>query len=113
MKWFSQAKDWLSVSEPSAEAMKAQKSKTSKRHGVDMKDPKAASKLHFPSGKLPPDVTTSTAGPTPEKALKKTLKERQLRESFTNASPGTPSLSSRDSYSPSVKGSRQVTNCER
>lgn len=108
MRWFSQVKDWLSVSEPSADAMKAQQLKTAKRHGVDTKDPKAVSKLHAPSGKLPPNVTTSTAGPSPEKALKKALKERQLRQSFSNASAGTPSSSSRDSFSPSVKDSRRA-----
>lgn len=111
-KWLSQVKDWLSTSEPSAQAIKAQKSKTSKRLGLDPKDPKAASKQHMPSGKLPPNVTTSTAGPTPEEALKKTLKEQRLRQSFSNASPSTPSVSSRDSRASSVKHSTLANTWE-
>jgi len=111
-KWLSQVKDWLSTSEPSAEALKAQKSRTSKRPGLDPKNPKAASKQHMPSAKLPPNVTTSTAGPTPEKALKQTLKEQRLRQSFSNANPSTPSVSSRDSLASSVKHSTQTNTWE-
>lgn len=112
MKWFSQVKDWLSTREPSADALEAQRSKTTKRHGIDLKDSKAGSKLHIPIAKLPANVTTSTTGPTPEKALKKTLQERQMQQSFSSTTLGTTSLSSRDSYSPSVRDSRRITPWE-
>ncbi len=75
-KWLGSLKDWLSVSEPSAQAMKTQKRDTFKKHGVDPKDPAAAAKMHLPLGTLPPGATTSTSGPTPEKRLAKELQNR-------------------------------------
>ncbi|CAG9939214.1 unnamed protein product [Clonostachys rosea f. rosea IK726] len=52
-QWLNQIKDWLSVSEPSAQAMKEQRDRTYKKFGVDAKDPRAAAKLHLPIGKIP------------------------------------------------------------
>jgi hypothetical protein len=63
-------KDWLSVAEPSAQAMKQQKRNAYKKHGIDPKDPLAAAKMHLPSGQIPPGATTSTTGPSPEKVLR-------------------------------------------
>ncbi|KAH7133581.1 hypothetical protein EDB81DRAFT_762875 [Dactylonectria macrodidyma] len=92
-RWFSHVKDWLSVSEPSALAMKEQKKVTFKKHGIDPKDPRAAAKMHLPIGKLPEGAITSTRGPSPEKALK-LAKERQSRQSFSTFSQGSNSMSS-------------------
>lgn len=90
-RWLSQVKDWLSVSEPSAVAMKEQKKMTFKKHGIDPKDPRAAAKLHLPIGKLPEGAITSTRGPSPEKALKLA---QQKRESFSTFSQNSHSMSS-------------------
>ncbi|VUC20555.1 unnamed protein product [Clonostachys rosea] len=96
-RWLNQVKDWLSVSEPSAQAMKEQKDKTYKKFGVDAKDPRAAAKLHLPIGKIPPGATTSTAGPTPEKALLQTMREKQKRRSYMSLNDTSFSLSSQGS----------------
>ncbi|KAH7137218.1 hypothetical protein B0J13DRAFT_625002 [Dactylonectria estremocensis] len=93
LRWFSHVKDWLSVSEPSAMAMKEQKKVTFKKLGIDPKDPRAAAKMHLPIGKLPEGAITSTRGPSPEKALK-LAKEQQNRQSFSTFSQGTTSMSS-------------------
>lgn len=77
--WLKSVKNWLAVAEPSAQAMKEQKRATYKKHGVSMKDPQAAAKMHMPVGKLPKGTTTSTSGPTPEEVL---VKERQMRSSY-------------------------------
>lgn len=104
-RWLGQVKDWLFVSEPSAQAMKQQRSKIYKRQGIDLKDPQAAAKLHFPLGTIPAGAITSSSGPSPEKALKKGIKEKQLRQNFVRTSPTCQSLSSRESCSQSIKGS--------
>ncbi|RSM16634.1 hypothetical protein CEP52_000296 [Fusarium oligoseptatum] len=66
-RWFTQVKDWLSVSEPSAQAMKEQKRNTYKRHGIDMNDPRAAAKLHLPIGKIPEKRNHFYQRPKPRK----------------------------------------------
>ncbi|KAK5987313.1 hypothetical protein PT974_11438 [Cladobotryum mycophilum] len=104
--WMSQVKSWLATSEPSAQAMKAQKKAAYKKHGIDMKDPRAAAKMHFPLGKVPADAITSTSGPTPEKAFKEKVREKQNRPSYMKHSQGTHSMSSGFSSVPSVKSSR-------
>jgi hypothetical protein len=96
-QWLNQIKDWLSVSEPSAQAMKEQRDRTYKKFGVDAKDPRAAAKLHLPIGKIPSGATTSTAGPTPEKALLRTMREKRKRRSYMSLNDTSCSLSSRGS----------------
>ncbi|CAH0001123.1 unnamed protein product [Clonostachys byssicola] len=93
-QWLNQIKDWLSVSEPSAQAMKEQRDRTYKKFGVDAKDPRAAAKLHLPIGKIPSGATTSTAGPTPEKALLRTMREKRERRSYMSLNDTSCSLSS-------------------
>ncbi|KAI9172063.1 hypothetical protein HJFPF1_01555 [Paramyrothecium foliicola] len=81
-RWFTHVKEWLAVSEPSAQAMKEQKKTVYKKHGIDPSDPKAAAKLHFPMGQVPEGAVTSTRGPSPEKAYKQKVERgRKLRQS--------------------------------
>ncbi|KAK7229642.1 hypothetical protein V2G26_001812 [Clonostachys chloroleuca] len=108
-RWFSQIKDWLSVSEPSAQAMKEQRTRTYKKFGVDAKDPQAAAKLHLPIGKIPSRATTSTTGPTPEKALLQTMKEKQERRSYMSLNRTSYSLSSHGSGGSSIREPNPVT----
>ncbi|KAI9902594.1 hypothetical protein N3K66_001946 [Trichothecium roseum] len=74
-KWLASMKTWLATSEPSARAMRQQKTRVYERLGVDPRtDPRAAAaaaaaRLHAPVGSIPAGATTSTAGPSPEKAL--------------------------------------------
>ncbi|KAJ4272224.1 hypothetical protein NW762_000935 [Fusarium torreyae] len=102
-RWLTQVKDWLSVSEPSAQAMKMQKRNTYKRHGVDMKDPQAAVKMHLPIGKIPESAITSTRGPSPEKALERARRQRERQQSYSGFSQGSHSVSSSISTVPSAK----------
>lgn len=111
-RWLTQVKDWLSVSEPSAQAMKQQRMDTYKRHGVDMNDPQAASKLRLPSGKIPAGATTSTSGPSPEKALLDSLKHKQKRQSYSGWSQTTHSISSTGSYAASIKDGNRTAPWE-
>lgn len=109
-RWLAHVKDWLSVSEPSAQAMKTQKRNIYQKHGIDINDPAAAAKLHFPMGQMPAGVTTSTKGPTPEKALKQRTRERGMGPSYvgyTHASH-TRSMSSELSSAPSTKETNVV-----
>lgn len=97
-RWLAHVKDWISVSEPSAQAMKEQRTTVYKRHGVDFKDPQAAAKLHFPIGQLPAGTTTSTKGPSPEKARER-AKEKQMRRSFAHQTHQSRVYSSSDGSS--------------
>ncbi|KAG9255128.1 uncharacterized protein F5Z01DRAFT_75193 [Emericellopsis atlantica] len=92
LKWISQVKDWLSVSEPSSQAFKQQKLKN-----ATSKDPQAASRVRIPLGQIPPGATTSVAGPSPEAALKRQLREKRARGPSMSART-TTSISSRESY---------------
>ncbi|KHN94492.1 uncharacterized protein MAM_07680 [Metarhizium album ARSEF 1941] len=76
-RWYRAVRNWLSVSEPSACALKQQRVAAYQHHGIHLDDPDAAAKMHLPRGKVPDGVTTSTAGPDPEKALR----ERGMRDS--------------------------------
>lgn len=88
--------------------MKDQKRATYKKHGVNLNDPDAAAKMHFPLGKVPAGAITSTSGPTPEKALKERLVEEKRRPTYTRHSRASQSTSSGISSIPSVKGVNPV-----
>ncbi|TQV95709.1 hypothetical protein V2A60_000892 [Cordyceps javanica] len=107
--WLGSVKTWLSVSEPSAQAMRTQKREAFRKHGVNPKDPAAAAKMHLPLGTLPPGTTTSTSGPTPEKRLARELQDRpQYRKHGS-----TQSVSSGgSSIAPSIREINQVAPWE-
>lgn len=107
-RWVSQVKSWLATSEPSAQAMRVQKKDTFKKHGVDIKDPKAAAKLHSPMGKVPIHAVTSTSGPTPEEALKERTRAKDIPPSYTRHSRASQSVSSGFSSVPSMKSARLI-----
>ncbi|EHK26415.1 uncharacterized protein TRIVIDRAFT_19696, partial [Trichoderma virens Gv29-8] len=102
-RWMSQVKNWLATSEPSTQAMKDQKKDAYKKHGVHLKDPQAAVKMHSPMGKVPLDAITSTSGPTPEKVLKEKVRAKETPTSGARHSRGSQSISSSSSSLPSVK----------
>jgi hypothetical protein len=108
-RWMSQVKTWLATSEPSVQAMRDQKKDAFKKHGIDLKDPKAAAKLHSPMGKVPIDAVTSTSGPTPEKALEAKIRAKDMTPSYARHSRGSQSASSGFSSVPSMK-SAKVSN---
>ncbi|KAK4064954.1 uncharacterized protein Triagg1_8770 [Trichoderma aggressivum f. europaeum] len=105
-RWMSQVKNWLATSEPSAQAMRDQKKDAFKKHGVDIKDPQAAAKMHSPLGKVPLDAITSTSGPTPEKALKEKVRVKETPAPGVRHSRGCQSVSSSVSSLPSVKSGK-------
>ncbi|KAI1043717.1 hypothetical protein LB505_003619 [Fusarium chuoi] len=102
-RWLTQVKDWLSVAEPSAQAMRDQKKNTYRRHNIDMKDPQAAIKLHLPIGKIPDNAITSTRGPSPEKAREHARQQREETQSYSGLSQASHSVSSSISTVPSAK----------
>ncbi|EQK98485.1 hypothetical protein G6O67_002477 [Ophiocordyceps sinensis] len=94
-RWLGHVRSWLSVSEPSAQAMKAQKRMAYKRYGVGLNDPQAAAKMHLPIGKVPGGITTSTRGPSPEKALRERARENMASYvDVRSISSGTSSVTS-------------------
>lgn len=109
-KWLGSVNDWLSVSEPSAQAMKTQKREAFKKHGVDPKDPAAAAKMHLPLGTLPPGATTSTSGPTPEKRLAKELQSRPHH--LKHGSTQSVSSGSSSTSAPSIREINHVAPWE-
>lgn len=111
-RWFSNVKDWLSVSEPSAQALKEQKRSTYKRHGISPKDPRAAVKMHLPIEKVPEGAITSTSGPDPEKAFRKAMRERKARASISGHSNASHSQSSSIYSAPTTKELNPITPWE-
>lgn len=111
-RWFSSVKDWLSVSEPSAQALKDQKRSTYKRHGINPKDPRAAVKMHLPIEKVPEGAITSTSGPDPEKVFRKAMRERKARESISGRSNASHSQTSSIYSAPTTRELNPVTPWE-
>ncbi|KAI1281026.1 hypothetical protein F5Y07DRAFT_412914 [Xylaria sp. FL0933] len=80
-RWFSQLKEWVSVSEPSTQALKNYKKDTYNKAGIALDDPLANAKLHLPVASLPPDaIKPGGRGPEPEEIiLQKAMQRRQAR----------------------------------
>ncbi|KAL7936825.1 hypothetical protein V8C35DRAFT_277340 [Trichoderma chlorosporum] len=102
-RWMTQVKDWLATSEPSAQAMKIKKKDAFKKHGIGLKDPQAAAKMHSPMGKVPLDAVTSTSGPTPEEALKEKVRIKERPTSGARHGRNPQSVSSSFSSLPSIR----------
>lgn len=108
-RWLKSVKSWLSVSEPSAQALKHQRLSTYQRYGIELGDPDAAAKMHLPIGKVPDGVTTSTTGPNPEKVLQDRVRRNSTKHQYTQHS-GSQSRSSGISSgsNPSTKDARKI-----
>lgn len=106
-RWLKSVKNWLSVSEPSAQALKHQRHSTYQRYGIDFDDPDAAAKMHLPIGKVPEGVTTSTAGPEPEKALREKARRNSTKQQYMRQS-GSQSRSSGISSDQSLKEAKKI-----
>ncbi|KAK8126239.1 uncharacterized protein PG998_001998 [Apiospora kogelbergensis] len=98
-RWLSQLKEWVSVSEPSTQALKQHKKDTYKRAGIALDDPRAGAKLHIPTTTLPSDaIKPYGRGPEPEEiAKRRTENKKRLRQSFSTT--GGTSQGSRSSTS--------------
>lgn len=105
--WLSQLKGWISVSEPSAQALKQYKRETYKKAHIALDDPQAKAKLHLPIGVLPHDaIKPAGRGPDPEDIAPKEAEQRKLTPQSDNmgggASRGLQSSPSQYSSSSSV-----------
>ncbi|KAI1501744.1 hypothetical protein F5X99DRAFT_408764 [Biscogniauxia marginata] len=96
-RWLSQLKDWVSVSEPSSQALKNYKKETYQKAGIAFDDPRANAKLHLPVGTLPSDaIKPAGPGPDPEEIVfKRSEQRKKMRESLTGV--GITSRASRSS----------------
>ncbi|KAJ2992123.1 hypothetical protein NUW58_g2278 [Xylaria curta] len=91
-RWLSQLKDWVSISEPSAQALKKYKKDTFQKAGIALDDPLANAKLHLPVALMPSDaIRPGGRGPEPEEiALRRAMLRKKTSEmpSSTGASQG-------------------------
>ncbi|KAJ3579238.1 hypothetical protein NPX13_g1326 [Xylaria arbuscula] len=80
-KWFSQLKEWISVSEPSTQALKNYKKDTYNKAGIALDDPLAKAKLHLPVTSLPPDaIKPGGRGLEPEEVvIKKAIQRKKAQ----------------------------------
>jgi hypothetical protein len=106
-RWLSHLKDWISVSEPSNQALEQHRRNTYKKAGITLNDPRANAKLHLPVGTLPAEaIKPSGPGPDPEDvALERARLRRKLRESHSGSigtSQGSRTSTSHYSSSSSV-----------
>ncbi|KAI2638178.1 hypothetical protein GGS21DRAFT_488878 [Xylaria nigripes] len=77
-RWFFQLKEWVSVTEPSTQALKDFKKDTYKRAGIALDDPMANAKLHLPVASLPPNVIKPGGrGPEPEEIARQRAMQRK------------------------------------
>lgn len=89
-KWFSQLKEWISVSEPSTQALRNYKKDTYTKAGIALGDPLASAKLHLPAASLPPDaIKPGGRGLEPEEVVIK--KALQRKKALTQGSQSTTS----------------------
>ncbi|KAI0535739.1 hypothetical protein GGR58DRAFT_529087 [Xylaria digitata] len=95
-RWFSQLKEWVSVSEPSTQALKDYKKDTYKKAGIALDDPLANAKLHLPAASLPPDaIKPGGNGPEPEEiVLQRAMQRKKARELLPMAGVSRESRSS-------------------
>ncbi|KAI1118779.1 hypothetical protein F5Y14DRAFT_461606 [Nemania sp. NC0429] len=102
-KWYTQLKDWVSLSEPSTQALRNYKKDTFDKAGIALDDPLANVKLHLPVASLPPDaVKPGGRGPDPEDiALKRAIQRKGMRDLMSVAGPSQGSQSSVSHYSTS------------
>ncbi|KAI1488160.1 hypothetical protein F5X96DRAFT_680710 [Biscogniauxia mediterranea] len=102
-RWLSQLKDWISISEPSDQALKHYQQEAYQKSGVALDDPQANVKLHPLVGML---SNPEGLAPNPvEVAFKRAEQRRKTRESLTGiggTSRGYPSSSSHPSSSSTV-----------
>ncbi|KAI1423971.1 hypothetical protein F5Y12DRAFT_715817 [Xylaria sp. FL1777] len=106
-RWFSQLKEWVSVSEPSTQALKNYKKDTYDKAGIALDDPLANAKLHLPVASLPPDaIKPGGRGPEPEEiVMKKAIQRKKARELLTGTSQESRSSASYCSSPTSVTAS--------
>ncbi|KAI1105234.1 hypothetical protein F4804DRAFT_350989 [Jackrogersella minutella] len=97
-RWLSQFKGWVSVSEPSAQALKQYKKETYEKAHIALDDPQANAKLHLPIGTLPPEAIKPAGGPDPEEVAMKQVEQRKKMELSGSRTGGT-SQGSRSSIS--------------
>ncbi|KAI1263092.1 hypothetical protein F5Y18DRAFT_438551 [Xylariaceae sp. FL1019] len=102
-RWLSQLKDWVSVSEPSSQALKDYKKQTYKKAGIALDDPRANAKLHLPIGTLPAEaIKPGGRGLDPEEvALQKATHRKKARDSLCTTSTSQSSYYSESHYSSS------------
>ncbi|KAI1143414.1 hypothetical protein F5Y05DRAFT_152443 [Hypoxylon sp. FL0543] len=97
--WLSQLKDWVSVSEPSSQALQQYKKDTYGKAQIALDDPKANAKLHSPIGTLPPDaIKPAGRGPDPEEIALRQIEQRK-KTRFSGSRTGGTSQGSRSSSS--------------
>ncbi|KAI1649804.1 uncharacterized protein F4817DRAFT_15766 [Daldinia loculata] len=106
-RWISQLKSWVTVSEPSAQALKQYKKETYDKAHLSLDDPQASAKLHLPIGTLPPNaIKLVGSGPDPEEMFfKQTEQRKRMRRSGTGSyetHQGSKSSSRRYSASSSI-----------
>lgn len=86
---WSHVKGWISMSEPSTQALKDHKKSTFQKAGIPLDDPRAGAKLHLPTGEIPEDAIKPTGrGPDPEEIVEKKKRERQQSFGGSRHGPG-------------------------
>ncbi|KAJ8129157.1 hypothetical protein O1611_g4473 [Lasiodiplodia mahajangana] len=100
-RWLSQLKEWVSVSEPSTQALRNYKKDTYKKAGIALGDPQASAKLHLPVASLPPDaIKPGGPGPEPEViAVRRAMLRKKALEPLPTAGVSQESRSSTSHYS--------------
>lgn len=104
-RWLHKMTDWLTVAEPSTQALKHHKKDVFKRAGIDMDDPQANVKLHVPMGEVPAGaIKPSGPGLDPEDIFKREVEEKKKsgkhsRGTSVSGSRVSQSSSSRSDFS--------------
>jgi hypothetical protein len=79
-KWLHSLTSWLTVSEPSVQALKHHKKDVFQKAGIPRDDPEASRKLHVPVGEIPSHAIRPTGkGPDPEDLLREKADRRRRR----------------------------------
>ncbi|GAP86170.1 hypothetical protein SAMD00023353_0303030 [Rosellinia necatrix] len=100
IRWLSQLKEWVLVSEPSTRALRNYKKDTYKKAGIARDDPLANVKLHLPVASLPPDaIKPGGRGPEPEEIAIQRASHRKRAHKLSLVSGAPPGPRSSASHS--------------
>ncbi|KAK5628105.1 hypothetical protein RRF57_003820 [Xylaria bambusicola] len=103
-QWFSQLKEWISVSEPSTQALIKYKKETYNKAGISLNDPLANAKLHLPVASLPPEaIKPGGRGLEPEEVV--IQKAIQRKKAHGGSSQGSHSITTYYSSTSTVTAS--------
>lgn len=105
-RWLHKMTEWLTVTEPSGQALKHHKKDVFRKAGISTDDKDAGRKLHVSVGEIPPDAIRPAKGPVPEEVFRRQVEERRKAGGKASRSQGSSVIESQLSQCSSGQSSK-------